>query len=557
MHPDFRVAAGPGLIPRSLLAVTAAWTALVLGVTAGLVPVAGMPVMIAFVALPLSAWGLLLRADPPPGIGWIAAWTALVLGAILVVPFLVSSPAVALAPLALILSAAICTRLPATAVMVVFTISAIYGSLNAFTGTTGGVAVDLVLAGAWFGLLVPQLAPDRQRPHLTWPGIVIVGLYLAITLLGILLSANPSVGFVVFRLSAWYLMALLLLAYAGWPAETYSRIARGIVLVAGLVGAYAAFRWVAGPAHEELLHALGNPFNFIDGEMRVIGSLPSGHELGFWAGSLAPLSLAALLGWRGGWRLVAGGSYALLAFAVLVSEARGPFVGLVLGSGVVLGLYQVAGSMPRIRVGIGVLITAACIASLTGALIYSTNGEDSAIERYSNILEPSEDGAFARREQKWGEAIDEIDTHPFGHGLGAASLIESLRPYESIGGAGLDNAYLKLAYEQGFPVVILFITGFLLLLVRLGFGAMRSRSRDTATAAMGSAGVLTSCLLILYTGVYIEALVAVGVWIAVGLGVAVVLREESAAVGALGPRPVPEPSRRPVPRLAPPVQQPG
>src|SRR5687767_10279076 len=60
----------PQRMSLPLLAVTVAWSALLLATVAGFIAVPGAPVLLALAAVPIVAWGfLVLRDDAVPGIG--------------------------------------------------------------------------------------------------------------------------------------------------------------------------------------------------------------------------------------------------------------------------------------------------------------------------------------------------------------------------------------------------------------------------------------------------------------------------------------------------------
>jgi O-antigen ligase len=110
-------------------------------------------------------------------------------------------------------------------------------------------------------------------------------------------------------------------------------------------------------------------------------------------------------------------------------------------------------------------------------------------------------------------------------------------PYLSIATNSLDNSYLKVAYEQGVPGLVLFAGALVLILVRLCWSAVRSRDPESAALGIGAAGALGSMIVVLYTGMYLETVLVLGPWIAIGVGAGILIRRESAALPARGPAP--------------------
>jgi hypothetical protein len=441
---------------------------------------------------------------------------------------------IALVPLAIVASGIVCFRLPAFGVVLAFLLTAIYGSIEAFTGFSAAPLVDLLLAGLWTGLLIERLARGQVQRQLIWPAFLLLGIYLVLTLAAVLMAPDTYPAFLSFRLSGWYLLAVILIAYAGWDATVRTRIARGLALVGLLIGGYATFRWLAGPAPAETARALevAGGFNVIDGELRTFGSFNSGHQLGFWAAAVAPFCLAATLGWTGRWRLVSGLAFVLLTVGVLASGIRGGFVGLVLASGLVLALMQFARSTTGVHVGRNALVGATAVAIIGGALLFTAGATD-RLDRYTNIFTPEEDRAYVNRTAKWGEAVDEIQQHPFGQGLGSASLNPAIRdPYLSSATLALDNSYLKVAWEQGIAVAIVFVAGLVLVLIRLAAGGVRSREREVAAMGAGGAGALAATMIVFFFDLAIEDVAALGPWMVIGLGASFVIADRASVPAA-------------------------
>ena len=455
-----------------------------------------------------------------------------------------AQPLLAFAPLVILGFAALCWRRPAAATVTAFTLSGAYGSLRAFTGLSAALPIDLILAGLWVGLVLSRIAARERTPRRAWAGLVVIALYVAVSALQIITTPDQTAGFFSFRLEGWYLLAIFLIAYGAWEKVTYTRIARGVIVVSGLVGAYASLRFFIGPAGAErdLAITVGGVYNFVGGKLRDVGSFAGGHALSFWAGMTAPFCLAAALGWRDRWRLVAGAAFPVLAFAVLASKARGGFLGLVVGTVLVLVLYQLARSVPGLHLGSTAAVILTAVVLVGGALAFVA-GSAGQLSRYTDIFNCSREIACVDRKQKWDEALPVIEKHPFGQGIGSASADLALRGSNlTIAVYTLDNSYLKIAWEQGIPVLALFVAGMGLLLLRLSWTATRVRDREAATMGIGAAGALASALACFYTEMFIENVQVVGLWLIVGLGCAFLLNAERDAAEARA-QPDREPAR--------------
>src|SRR3712207_5743145 len=114
----------------------------------------------------------------------------------------------------------------------------------------------------------------------------------------------------------------------------------------------------------------------------------------------------------------------------------------------------------------------------------------------------------------------DIDTHPFGHGLGTAGRVQRERGrFSAVATFAIDNAYLQMAYEQGLLVMLLFVASCLVLLAGLVRRGLLTASREKAGVAIGAAGAMAAYLVLLVAGSYTEELGNLAFWIIMGLGI--------------------------------------
>jgi O-antigen ligase len=415
-----------------------------------------------------------------------------------------------------------CSRYPAAALIAVLALCGIFGSLKAFTGLSATAAADLLLAGLWGALLYRIATKGVRPPGWLWPGVVVLTAYVALTGLEILAAETIQLGFDSFRIAAWHISVIPLIVYAGWTRITYERVARGAVVVAGLVAAYAAFRWLSGPAQAELEFAeqVTGPFNLIGGDLAVFGSFSSRLQLAFWSAAMLPFCVACAFTFRGWWRRIAIAASATLVIPLLVSQGRTGLIGAAIGLLLVLSLGPLLRGFPGVR--LGVTVAAAGSALLVGVIAFNmtVGSSPETRDRYVRILNPETDVAYSQRLLKWDLTLDEIEEHPFGQGLGTAGVV-GLEHQRTVNVAlyNTESSYLRIAFEQGFLVMGLFILGSLALLAGLLRHALTNRDRLRAGLALGSAGTLLSTLVIFTTGEYIDDPSALAVWIVVALGV--------------------------------------
>jgi O-Antigen ligase len=458
-----------------------------------------------------------------------AAWSALVLVAFELVPLLISSALVAVGiPFALGVALVI-ARHPAAATVAAAFISGILGTFQAFVGLGPGPLVDVILAGIWF-VLLGRIVLGRPYHFILWPAVLGCAFYVALVLVDMLTADDLGLAWFGFRTTVWYMLALFALAYAGWSRETYRRIAIGFVGVAVVIAAYATLRWVIGPAGPErtLAEFSGGGINIdpIDKHLRTVGSFLTGHQLAFWAAFMAPFCLAVAL-WARGWRrLMAVAAIGLCILAMIASEARGPLPGFVVGAVLVLLIYQASRAFPGFKAGIAMLglIT---VAAAGGTVFVLGESDPERLDRYANILSPDEDPTYIQRELKWEQVLPAIQDRPFGHGLGTGGSGQAtVGSNVELSELNIDNSYLMIAYEQGIPVMVLFVVVLLGLLVSLAVASLRTRSREAAALGMGACGTLISIMISFYTGLYVEVIPIATAWLIVGLGLSYFVARE-------------------------------
>lgn len=508
----------------ALMAATAVFTLIAFAAYAGDLEVPGGGFLL--VLYPL---GLLAAGQLGPGslisrdLSIASGWSALVLVALWITPYLLQFEIVmAAAPFALVGSLLV-AKLPAAATVVTMFLTAILGTFQAFVGIPLSPAIDAGLAALWI-VLLGRVIVGRPYHFQAWPAVLGAGLYLLITLIDFLTADEFGVAWYGFRTTVWYMLGFVVLAYAGFSRQTYRRIAFGFVLVTIAVAAYAVFRWIVGPAGPERTLAMfsGGGINVdpIDKHLKVVGSFLTGHQLSFWCAFMAPACTAYAL-WARGWRrLLALTAVALCVLAMIASEARGPLVGFVVGLALVLGLYQFSRAYPGVKAVIVALVVLG-VGGLSAGIFVLGEADPERLDRYARILTPTEDPTFIQRELKWEQILTAIDDEPFGHGLGTGSSQGSLSGrYLQASAINIDNSYLKVAYEQGVLVMVLFVAAMVGLLVSLAIASLRTRRREAAAMGFAGCGALASMLVSFYTGLYIEAAPALGGWFLLGLGLA-------------------------------------
>ena len=453
-------------------------------------------------------------------------------GALAATLLVVASPLPTLAAVlpALVFSFVASSRWPAAAVVGVIFLTGTAGTMTAFTPIPPNGTMNLLLLGLWAGVAVRLWSGRYERPLCIWPGILLPALFIATVALWALLGSDSfRIGFESFRISAWFMLAFLLVAIAPWSSATQLRIARGAASVFLVVGAYAVFRKVVGPAGAEITvaraNAVGLPFSQ---PAPFTGSFLHAQHLGAWSAFAIPFALALALGWRDRWRLVAIIAVAVCSIGLLAADRRAATVGALLGVAVTLALFVVAARAfrgPRIATA---AIAVAALVGLGSAGYMATIAQDpdSSARFEALVTAPEEDEAYQARLSRWQVVVNSLDSQPLGHGLGSVGAV--LRQRTDLApdavDPNLDSSFLKIAYEQGLGPLLLFAISYLALLGGLAWRATQTADRGRAVLAIGACGTLAAMLPPLYSSMLIEAPTVTAGWVLVGLGAAAFTR---------------------------------
>ncbi len=467
-----------------------------------------------------------------------------------VVPWMVSQPLLVLVIPIMLISAKVAWRWPVPTVIAVFAGTGFFGTIGAYLHLSVPQLEDVFLTGLWLGALWAFLFRARERPLLLWPGIACALAYVAITLFQALGSESLDMAFRAARVSAWYMLAFLLVAIAPWSSpEARTRLARGFVVVAGLVGLYATYRWIFGQAGTEVDRSVAASTNEVlnSGDVRLFGSLITGKQLAFWAAMSIPFSLACALAFHGRWKLIAGAAVGLCGVAMFGADVRVAVVAAVPAILIVLALYQGSRAFTGLHLGSTLAATLIIALLAVGAFALTLGGESTTGQRYSVLLEsPTSDKAYQDRVFKWRTAVHDASEHPLGQGIGSSGEIQKrFGRYKNISNYDVDSSYLKVALEQGFGVMGLFIVALLLLTFGLGRRALMCRDPLHAALGIGATGTLIVMAVFFYAGTYVEGIPVLGAWLIVGLGSAGFVQGAPAEspqglrVAAHAPRPEP------------------
>lgn len=465
------------------------------------------------------------RIEPRPGAPLGAAGLALAAAALLAAAYALGSStesdpatelglAVAAVPL-IGASALFATRRPAWAMAAMLAVAAFSGTLDAnFRGIPVRPLVWLFLLGVLGATVLGLL--HRRRQLALWPGILALGAYLAFTALQIPFAETTYIGMQAFAVAPALIIAFFAVAYADWDDATRRRVVGAFLLLAAAVGVYAAFRLVVGPTDAE--QQIARRSAAVAGDLSLFASFGNRVELGAWCAVATPFLFALVLGLRGRRRLLAGAALALTVVALLGSEVRTALVGAALGIGAALLLYQAARAFRVVRLGTTAIAVVGLLAAGVIGFAVTVGTDSTSSERFAKILDPGDDYSLQQRTRKWEEAVSEINAHPYGQGLGTAGSTQ--RRYSHVyrlDNKFIDNAWLQLGVQQGYPGLILFALSLVLILYMLARASVATDDPLRAAVGIGAAGALVAWMITLMTGNILETWSALLIWVLLGL----------------------------------------
>ena len=412
----------------------------------------------------------------------------------------------------------VAARRPEIPLLAALALIAFEGSIRAFAGLEIADPVSGLLACFVVGTVGRLVLSRRRSPIIMWPALLPLAGFIALTTAGILAASTIQLGIAAFRDAAIFMLAGLIMAIGLTERRAWRRLLNGVVLLSLLVGAYATFRWIAGPAAEELAQASGPRSNVRIGErVGLFGSFTTRGSLARWAVHTIPLCLALTLLGRGPWRAVAAAGGALCSVALVGTEVRVALVATVLAVVVVLVLQSSVRARPGLRLGTTFVAVAGSIAIGVAAFTVVSDSTPGSAERFARIFSPSEDQSFGVRQTRWPEALQIASDNPFGLGLGVAGRQARSQQYVTFGAANTDNSYIQVSIEQGIPALILLVVAILVLIGGLARHALRTSDPEHAAAGLAGSASLLALLVLMYTGLSLGGPPVMLVWTAVGL----------------------------------------
>lgn len=430
------------------------------------------------------------------------------------------APFLSIVPAGLALTALGVRRRPGATFATIVAFTAVYGSLEIYTKLPVGPTIDLLLAGLWLAALWTW-AFGGVRPPPLHPGLVVVAFLCVVNLVFAVLAPNLAQGIYGFRAMSWYMLAGILAALLLTDRRQQEKVLHAFLLAATAGAAYAVLRWIIGPGADELAVADqgGNYVLNTQREVRVFGALLNPSNLGTYCALGVSGCLAiALFSQPARWRVLAVLGAGLSGAAMLGAESRTPIVATAVGLAGVLVLFAVSRAATGRRI---VPLTIGLVLAGTAVGVFAATELTNDRSRFRGLLNITNDYSYKERVEKWQSFLSDMPDHPLGHGLGSTgqALVRYGR-FQTVANYGPDSSFVKVAYDQGYAVMGLFIFTLLALLVALAVRAVGTADPWAAARALAGFGTLLVLVVLMIAGEVNEGLPALAVWLLCGLGLA-------------------------------------
>src|SRR5581483_3024801 len=173
----------------------------------------------------------------------------------------------------------------------------------------------------------------------------------------------------------------------------------------------------------------------------------------------------------------------------------------------------------RLAVGFVGFLVSAMLAAGFYSLTIARSPE--SVARFEALLGgTSTDHDYQVRLIRWKHAWRLAAQEPLGHGLGTVGEVAGRQRNRFQIAPYLDSSYLKIALEQGIPLMVLFAAALVVLLLGLAWRGVNTPDPITGAIAIGACGTIVAMATVFYSSMYIERIAALGGWLIVGVAAA-------------------------------------
>lgn len=396
-------------------------------------------------------------------------------------------------------------RAPELVLLGALVLAGFEGTLQAHAGIRAEDLVQATVAVLVIGAVLRILLGVRRDAMVLLPGVLLLAAFVALSGAYAAVSESATLGRRGFAEAAMYMLAALALLVSLEDERARRRAVWGIVVITGAVSAYGVFRYVVGPTVEELALAQQGGRTtgsnvMVNGEPAAFGSLRTRGGLARWAAAGTLFALAVALFSRGGLRIACVPAIVLGPVAMFATQTRIAAVALGAGCICVLLLHHLARAKPSPRLGVTAGVLVLVVAGGAAAFAATVGTDEGSSARFGDILAPGEARSLQVREARWADAMRVVEREPFGLGIGTAGRSQSDARYRTFGVGGIDNNYLQVLIELGWPGLLMLVLALVALIV--GFAHRGAVTSDPARAgpAIGAAAVLLMMMVLMWTG---------------------------------------------------------
>jgi O-Antigen ligase len=438
-------------------------------------------------------------------------------------------PALAIAITAVAFVVVLAFTVPEYAFVVSVLLFACEGSLKAFLaheGTPLAASTDSVGAGLLDLCLVISFLALAVRDHLRrslrdfWRGSSTFG-RIAITLLAIWVATSAIQALTIgsIRQSLDGLRLVQFYAVVGMLGGLMLAVViRGKIvwlLLGGLmaISGYAVLRVIIGPSRVEHAYTVSRAgVETYGGVRRAAGSFSAAAGLASYLVPAAVFAFVVVLALPR-YRILAGAVLGCTVVAIIASDVRVGIVALAAGLAFSTALLMAQRRWTR-RHRFAFLLGIALVFAVgaAGTLIAAHMSSDLSA-RARVFVHPLSDKSLQLRFDTWKAAVHELHRHPLGTGIGSAGRANEREHRQHV---VVDNSFLLLLREQGWPGGLAFTVGIALLVFELARATL-DRRRLAHPVLVGALGATFSFLILGLAGEYIEQPGKVLAWMFLGV----------------------------------------
>ncbi len=324
------------------------------------------------------------------------------------------------------------------------------------SGSALGLGVDILLVATWVVYFIKNFNVPFPVAKLRNAIIVFTLLWFGYNVFELINPEAPTfIGwFYAVRGVALYMLLIVPLAFLLLDNKKEIKIMMMIWFGFSLLGVlwgmkqlyigldYAEKIWLSEPGNLST--------HLLFGKLRVFSFYSDSGQFGASMGHASIVALVLAIQTKGTWRIMAAISGLIFFYGLMISGTRGALAVPVVGAVAFLLLKR---NWRLVIIGMTIMGAA------YGTLKYTSIGSSIyEVQRMRTALDPN-NASFQVRIENQKKLIEYLKDHPFGGGVGSAGYWGlRFNPNSFLANLALDSWYVKIAAEQGFPGLALFLS---------------------------------------------------------------------------------------------------